>query len=166
MYLHVLLTHTIALFIKHYNKSYTNTLRLTVVLSEQFYAGLFILLCMALLLAGVTTSMVEGTVPMTEPPRRLRKVSHWQPFCLGLNVLRHWGLGKLPPFGRRHFQMLFLEYKYLHLYKNLTEVFFPKGPFNTNPSLGQIMAWRRPGDRPLSELMMINLLALICVALP
>ena len=31
-------------------------------------------------------------------------------------------------------------------------------PFDNNPSLVQIMAWRRPGDKPLSGIMMISLL--------
>ena len=34
------------------------------------------------------------------------------------------------------------------------------------PALVQIMAWRRPGDKPLSELMMVSLLAHICVTQP
>ena len=34
------------------------------------------------------------------------------------------------------------------------------------PALVQIMAWRRPGDKPLSEPMMGSLLAHICVARP
>ena len=29
--------------------------------------------------------------------------------------------------------------------------FVPKGPINNIPTLVQIMAWRRPGDKPLSE---------------
>ena len=32
--------------------------------------------------------------------------------------------------------------------------FVPKGPINNNPALVQIMAWRRPGDKPLSEPML------------
>ena len=35
--------------------------------------------------------------------------------------------------------------------------FVPKGPINNIPALVQKMAWRRPGDRPLSEPMMVNL---------
>ena len=31
----------------------------------------------------------------------------------------------------------------------------PKGPNNNMPALVQIMAWRRPGDKTLSEPMMI-----------
>ena len=34
------------------------------------------------------------------------------------------------------------------------------------PALVQIMAWRRPGDRPLSEPMMVSLPTHICVARP
>ena len=34
------------------------------------------------------------------------------------------------------------------------------------PSLVQIMAWRRPGDKPLSEPMIVDLLTHICVTRP
>ena len=44
--------------------------------------------------------------------------------------------------------------------------FVPKGPINHIPALVQIMAWRRPGDKPLSEPMMIILLVHICVTRP
>ena len=33
--------------------------------------------------------------------------------------------------------------------------FVPKGPVNNIPALGQIMAWGKPGDKPLSELKMV-----------
>ena len=36
----------------------------------------------------------------------------------------------------------------------------------TIPALVQIMAWRRPGDKPLSEPMMVSLLTHICVTRP
>ena len=44
--------------------------------------------------------------------------------------------------------------------------FVPKGPINNIPALVQIMAWRRPGDKPSSEPVMISLLAHICVTRP
>ena len=44
--------------------------------------------------------------------------------------------------------------------------FVHKGPINNNPALVQIMAWRRPGDKPLSEPMMVSLLTHICVTRP
>ena len=37
---------------------------------------------------------------------------------------------------------------------------------NNIPTLVQIMAWRRPGDKPLSEPMMVILLTHICVTRP
>ena len=44
--------------------------------------------------------------------------------------------------------------------------FVPMGPINNIPTLVQIMAWRRPGDKPLSETMMVRLLTHICVTRP
>ena len=44
--------------------------------------------------------------------------------------------------------------------------FVPKGRINNIPSLAQIMAWRRPGDKPLSEPMMVSSLTHICVTRP
>ena len=44
--------------------------------------------------------------------------------------------------------------------------FVLKGPINNIPALAQIMAWRRPGDKPLSEPMMVSLLKHIRVTRP
>ena len=44
--------------------------------------------------------------------------------------------------------------------------FVPKGPVNNNPSLVQIMAWRRSGAKPLSEPMLVSLATHICVTRP
>ena len=44
--------------------------------------------------------------------------------------------------------------------------FVPKGAINNIPALVQIMVWRRSGDKPLSEPMMVNLLTHICVTRP
>ena len=44
--------------------------------------------------------------------------------------------------------------------------FVPKSPNDNIPTLFQIMAWRRPGDKLLSEAMMVSLLTHICVARP
>ena len=41
-----------------------------------------------------------------------------------------------------------------------------KGSIDNNPALVQIMAWRRSGDKPLSEPMMIILPTHICVTRP
>ena len=44
--------------------------------------------------------------------------------------------------------------------------FVPQGPINNIPALFQIMTCRRPGDKPLSESMMVNLLTHKCVTRP
>ena len=44
--------------------------------------------------------------------------------------------------------------------------FVPKGSINNIPALVQIMAWRRWGDKPLSEPMMVRLPTHICVTRP
>ena len=44
--------------------------------------------------------------------------------------------------------------------------FVPKGPINKIPALVQIMAWRRPGYKPLSEPMVVSLPTHICFTWP
>ena len=44
--------------------------------------------------------------------------------------------------------------------------FVPKGPINNIPELVQIMAWRRPGDKPSSEPMLVFVPTHICVTRP
>ena len=44
--------------------------------------------------------------------------------------------------------------------------FVPKGPINNIPALVQIMAWRRTGNKPLCEPMMVRLSTHICVTRP
>ena len=49
---------------------------------------------------------------------------------------------------------------------NISQSFLLKGPIDNIPVLVQIMAWRRPGDKPLSEPTMVSLLTHICVTRP
>ena len=63
-------------------------------------------------------------------------------------------------------------FKYIFLNANvwipitISLKFVPEGPIDNIPALVQIMAWRRPGDKPLSEPMMLSLLTHICVTRP
>ena len=45
-------------------------------------------------------------------------------------------------------------------------MFVSKVPIDNIPALVQVMAWHRPGDKPLSEAMMVSLLTHICVSRP
>ena len=76
-----------------------------------------------------------------------------------------WGLDKIVAIFQIYFQMHFLECKYMNFDCSSLK-FLSKGPINNIPSLVQIMAWRRPGDKPLSEPMMVSLLAHTCITRP
>ena len=49
---------------------------------------------------------------------------------------------------------------------NISLKIVPWGRINNIPTLVQVMAWRRPGDKPLSEPMMARLPTHICVTRP
>ena len=82
---------------------------------------------------------------------------------LHINTLRPRKNGR--HFPDDHFKCIFLNENVWILIK-ISLKFVPKGPINNNPALVQIMAWRRPGDKPLSEPRMDNLLTRICVTRP
>ena len=63
------------------------------------------------------------------------------------------------------FKRFFLNENISILIKNSLK-FVPKGSINNNPALVLIMAWRRPGDKPLSEPMLVRSLTHICVTRP
>ena len=51
------------------------------------------------------------------------------------------------------FKCIFVNEKFCILIKTWLK-FVPNGPININPALVEIMAWRRIGDKPLSEAML------------
>ena len=61
------------------------------------------------------------------------------------------------------FKCIFLNEK---LQLKMSLKFVPKGPVDNIPALVQIMAWRRPGDKPLSEPTMVSSTTYICVTWP
>ena len=71
--------------------------------------------------------------------------------------------------GRRFaddtFKLIFLN-ENVRISIKISLKFVPKGPINNNPALVQIMAWRRPGDKPLSESLLVRLPTHICVTRP
>ena len=76
----------------------------------------------------------------------------------GVNTLR-------PRQNGRHFQIDFLVWK-LWILTKISLKFISGCPINNIPSLVRIMAWRRSGDKPLSEPMMVSFLMHICVTRP
>ena len=63
------------------------------------------------------------------------------------------------------FKYIFLNEKVI-ISATISLKFVPKGPIYNIPVLFQLMAWRRPGDKPLSEPMMVRLSTHICVTRP
>ena len=71
----------------------------------------------------------------------------------------------------RHFKCVLNEYIYIYIYIYISRFwshrkFVPKGPIDNIPTLVQKMVWRPPGDKPLSETMMVSLLTHICFTRP
>ena len=69
------------------------------------------------------------------------------------------------PFPDDIFKCIF-ENENVGIVLKISLTFVPKAPINNIPSLVQIMVWRRPGDNPLSEPMMVGLLTHICITRP
>ena len=78
-------------------------------------------------------------------------------------LLTHWGWHKWTPFCRRHFQIQIFLNKNVWISLQISLKFLAKVWINNIPVLVQVMAWRRPGDKPLSEPMMVSLLMHICL---
>ena len=79
--------------------------------------------------------------------------------------LTHWGRDKSCHFADDIFKLFFLNENVWILIK-ITLKFVSKGQINNNPAFDQAMAWRRPGDKPLSEAKTVSLLTHICVTRP
>ena len=79
--------------------------------------------------------------------------------------LPHWGRDKWPTFFRRLFKCIFLN-ENVWISPKILPKFVSKVPFSNIPALVEMFAWRRRGDKPLSEPMMVSLLTHICVTRP
>ena len=84
-----------------------------------------------------------------------------KPFLL--NTLRPRQNGRR--FADDTFKRIFLN-ENVRISVKISLKFVPKVPINNNPALVQIMAWRRSGDKPLFEPMMVSLLMHICITRP
>ena len=69
------------------------------------------------------------------------------------------------PFADDIFKCIFFN-ENVRIHIKVSLKFVPKGQINNIPALVQIMAWRRSGDKPLSEPMMVSLTTQICVTRP
>ena len=96
----------------------------------------------------------------------MKGMSHdvnWNPISTLVNTLR-------PRQNGRHFPDYIFTCIFVNenvkTFSKISLKFVPKGPINNIPALVQIMAWRRPGDKSLSEQMLVSLPTHICVTRP
>ena len=87
----------------------------------------------------------------------------WNSYTSNLNSLRP-RLNRRP-FADDIFKCIFLN-ENVWISIGISLKFVRKGSINNIPALVLIMAWRRSGDKPLSEPMMFSLLTHICVTRP
>ena len=106
------------------------------------------------------------------PPTKTGALSHYndlilsqafQPVAAGFNSLRPRQDGR--HFADDSFTCIFFNENCCILIK-FSLKYVRKGPIDNNRALVQIMAWRRSGDKPLYETMMISLPTHICVTRP
>ena len=82
----------------------------------------------------------------------------WTRTCIHHDVyvgLAHWGRENGRHFAGDTFKCIMLNGN-IWIPNKISLKFVPKGPINNIPSLVQIMAWCRPGDKPLSGPMIVS----------
>ena len=104
--------------------------------------------------------MLEESEVKWTPDSLINICTHWK------YHLTHWGRDKMADISQTTFPSVFSSMKMFEFRLKFHWSFVPKGPINKIPALVQIMAWRRPGDKLLSEPMLISLPTHICVNRP
>ena len=93
---------------------------------------------------------------------------HCALFCYGYIIRSLWINTLRPRQNGRHFPDDIFNCFFLN--ENVSILislkFVSKGQINNVPALVQIVAWQRPGDKPLSEPVIVNLLMHICITQP
>ena len=101
-----------------------------------------------------------------------KKSNHYkyQSLIVFCNYFRPYGKTLRPSKNGRNFpddifKCIFLN-ENIWISSKISLKFVPEGPINNISAMVQMMAWRLPGDKPLTEPMMVNLLTQICVTRP
>ena len=81
-------------------------------------------------------------------------------------ALTHWGRGKIDAVSSNDIFNCSFLYENARICIKISLKFVPNGPINNILALVQIMAGRRPGDKSLSESIMVTLPTHICVTRP
>ena len=73
--------------------------------------------------------------------------------CTGITPwhLTYWDGDKCPPHCRKHLNAFYSLKIMIFSFKFYFSIFLKRSPINNLPALVQMIAWRRTGDKPLSE---------------
>ena len=108
----------------------------------------------------------EGLIACTDFPINTHDGVQWPIYPCGF-PLTHWGRDKMDAILQTTCSSAFSWMKMFKFRLKFHWSLFLKVQLTcTNPALFQITAWRRPGDTPLSEPMMVSSLMHICVTQP
>ena len=94
------------------------------------------------------------------------KESNWTPTTSHHTRLTHWGRGKMAGVSQTTLSNIFFFDEKVIISIKISLKFVPKGTIDNIPALVQMMAWRRSGDKPLSEAMLVSLLTHIYITRP
>ena len=108
----------------------------------------------------VTCPVIGRAQPELTPSKRQKMNPDWSHHKTSCQILKQFPQlpyrNSSPPgqYGRHFadniFRCIFMNEKFCILIQ-ISLKFVPKGPIDNSPALVQIMAWRRIGDKPLSE---------------
>ena len=79
--------------------------------------------------------------------------------------LTHWDRDKMAAISQRTISNAFFN-ENIQISIKISLKFVPRSPIDNKPALVQIMSWRQPGDKPLSEPMSVSSPMQICVNWP
>ena len=82
------------------------------------------------------------------------------------NVFTHWGWDKMATILQMTISNAFFVNENVWIAINIALKFVPKGQVNNMATLVQIMAWHQPGDKPLSDQMLVSILMHIYITQP
>ena len=100
------------------------------------------------------------------PPYTFYRISlFWRRIGFAIELI-HWGRDKMDAISQTPFSSTFSWMKMLEFRLKFHWSLFPRAELTIFQHWFQIMVWRRPSDKPLSEPMMVSLATHICVTRP
>ena len=109
------------------------------------------------------TKQINGVITWPRDPIKLHFAFL---MVVALGKLTHWDRDKMADISQTIFFKRIYFKENIWISVKISLKFIPKDPNNKIPAFFQIMAWCRPGDKPLSEAMLASLLTHIGVTRP